>query len=114
MCTGCVLVIRPVTQSLLPIPRLPVSYSQFILNIYSRYSVKERVSYLKGLVYKMLVLGLKMVSGDGWLVVCFSARINTLHGHTDRVHVNMSSINMYVGRERSSGLIKMTCYVTFL
>ena len=34
--------------------------------------------------------------------------------HTDRVHVNMSSINMYVGRERSSGLIKMTCYVTFL
>ena len=35
-------------------------------------------------------------------------------GHTDRVHVNMSSINMYVGRERSSGLIKMTCYVTFL
>ena len=36
------------------------------------------------------------------------------HVHTDRVHVNMSSINMYVGRERSSGLIKMTCYVTFL
>ena len=27
---------------------------------------------------------------------------------------DMSSINMYVGRERSSGLIKMTCYVTFL
>ena len=26
---------------------------------------------------------------------------NTTHVHTDRVHVNMSSINMYVGRERS-------------
>ena len=84
MCTGCVLVIRPVTQSLLPIPRLPVSYSQFILNIYSRYSVKERVSYLKGLVYKMLVLGLKMVSGDGWLVVCFSARYTNTNSSTHK------------------------------
>ena len=40
--------------------------------------------------------------------------VSRAHRHTDRVHVNMSSINMYVGRERSSGLIKMTCYVTFL
>ena len=43
-----------------------------------------------------------------------SVRARPTHRHTDRVHVNMSSINMYVGRERSSGLIKMTCYVTFL
>ena len=46
--------------------------------------------------------------------VCSCSRAKHTQLHTDRVHVNMSSINMYVGRERSSGLIKMTCYVTFL
>ena len=62
--------------------------------------------------------GSKTVSVGGVCVLVFRARANTLiihiytPVHTDRVHVNMSSINMYVGRERSSGLIKMTCYVT--
>ena len=39
MCTGRVLVIRPVTQSLLPIPRVPVSYLSIYIDIV-KYSVE--------------------------------------------------------------------------
>ena len=65
-------------------------------------------------------MGIFTVSGWCMFVFARALYINTLiihiytPVHTDRVHVNMSSINMYVGKERSSGLIKMTCYVTFL